>query len=199
MSDQLPARIERKRVWEVDASGIAVEQQQKKTAPPTTSGQRHYFYRLGLMAVAKFLQERGFRSMSESQSTLMYELRQQIWIDIGIKNPANIAYVTSRPGYEYNPNKVTAQITTAKDILGCSKVIQIVVSTRLGTHQPVYIPLPKDLENPAKHVLTQVLSTLNLLCDKIPGMREGFSKVDPNSVSVPDTLIDENFLRLLEE
>lgn len=196
MSTQLPAKIERKRIWEVDAGGTAVE---KKEPPKAlTSGQRHYHYRLGLMAIDKCLKEHGFVSTSDSQSTLMYTLRDNIWIDISIKAPARIAYVTSRPGYEYSSERINAKVVTARDMLGCDRVIQIVVTSRQVTSSPILVPLPNDLEHPAKHVVTNVLGTLSILCDTIPGLREAFSKMDPNNVSVPDNLIDPSFLQQLE-
>jgi len=182
----LPAKIER--VWLVDTHGSAVE----KKAPPKklTSGQRHYMYRLGLIAVDQFLKQRGFRSNAEGSSVSYSYEKNRVWIDIKLKPPDNIAFVTSHPGYEYKQKVigkasdgqerygVNATVITAKDVLGSDMLIQIMLSTddSMGTRTPIFVPLPKDLPNPAQHVLKQVLGTIALACETIPKMREAFTE-----------------------
>lgn len=168
----LPAKVQRR--WLVDPNGTAIEQ--KPPPKPLTSGQRHYMYRLGLQAVDKFLKAQGFRSnSSDSTSVFSYEKRQ-VWIDLKLTPPDNIAYVTSHVGYDYGRTK--ASVVTAKDIMGSDMLIQIMVSTQddMGTRTPVFVPLPKDLEKPAQHVMRQVLGMLSLACESIPKMREAFTE-----------------------
>ena len=87
MSNMLPAKIER--VWVVDTKGTAVEQ--KEPPKKLTSGQRHYLYRIGLMAVDAFLKKRGFVSNTdESSVTYSYE-KSGVWLDMKIKAPVNVA------------------------------------------------------------------------------------------------------------
>lgn len=182
----LPVKAQRK--WLVDPSGTAVELKAKPKA--LTSGQRHYMYRLGLLAVDNFLKARGFTPNStESNSVFSYE-KNKVWIDVKLRPPENVAYVTSYAGYEYKQEVVgkaadgqerygvRAKVVTAKDIMGSDMLVQVMISTddSQGTRNPIFVPLPKDLENPAQHVLKQVLGTIALACETIPKMREAFTE-----------------------
>lgn len=195
MSKLLPAK--RERVWLVDPKGSAVE----KKAPPNklTSGQRHYMYRLGLLAVDKFLRERGFNAnSSESATTFSYE-KARVWIDMKLTEPGNIAYVTSYAGYKYSDEKVKAKVVTAREMLGSDMLIQLMVSTQdeMGTRTPIFIPLPKDLENPAQHVLRHVLGMLAMACETIPKMREAFTQAEVKAAQNQE--IDVSSIPLLPE
>lgn len=186
MSDMLPVKSQRK--WIVDSKGSAVEQ---KTKPKKlSSGQRHYMYRLGLLAVDNFLKERGFQTHGEgSNSSFSYEKKGAL-IDVKIADPGNIAFVTSHVGYEYKQEVigkaadgqerygVKATVITAKDVMGSDKMIQILISANdaSGTRNPIFVPLPKDLDNPAQHVLKQVLGTIALACESIPKLRDAFTE-----------------------
>lgn len=208
MSDMLPAKIER--VWLVDERGSAVEHRPKPQA--LSSGQRHYFYRLGLMVVDRFLKERGFRpNCEESNNRLSYE-KSGVLIDVAIKKPDNIAYVTSFPGYEYKQEtvgktldgqelyRVNAKVTTLRDIIGSDYIIQLIVSTHdnTGTRQPVFIPLPKTLENPARRVVTSVLGTLGAMCQQISKLQSAFTEkeVEQEVQSLPAEKVSADFLPL---
>ena len=200
MSNLLPAK--RQRVWLVDPRGSAIE----KAAPPKqlTSGQRHYMYRLGLLAVDKFLKERGFTpNSSDSTTVFSYEKkspdRLMVWIDLKLAEPGNIAYVTSYAGYKYSTEKVKAKVITAKDILGCDKLIQLNISTQDGdgTRKPIFIPLPPNLDNPAQHVLRNVLGMLSMACESIPRMREAFTREEVKAAQEQE--IDVSAMPLLPE
>lgn len=186
MSNMLPAKIER--VWMVDTHGSAVEK--REPPKPLTSGQRHRMYRLGLIAIDRFLKEKGFRpNCEESQNTLSYE-KSRVCLDLKLKRPDNIAFVTSFPGYEYRPEVigrtvdgqerfgVTAKVTSAKDILGSDFVIQLMVSTNdaLGSRAPIFIPLPSNLTDPTRYVIQNVLGTIAIACQHVPMLREAFTK-----------------------
>jgi len=211
MSNMLPARIVR--VWLVDARGSAVEQKAKPK--PLSSGQRHYMYRLGLMAVDRFLKERGFRpNIEESNNRLSYEKRG-VLIDVAVVKPDRIAYVTSYPGYEYQQEvvgrtvdnqeryRVGVKVVTAKEAMGCDYVVQIMVSTNdaQGTRSPVFVPLHKDLENPARHVVTNVLGTLAMACDRIQKLQDAFTQQEVEKAeALPlDLKVDDSFIPLLPE
>lgn len=182
----LPAKIER--IWLVDQRGTAVER--KAPARKLTSGQRHYMYRIGLLAVDQFLKKRGFKSNTDESSVAFSYEKSDVWLDIKVKAPENIAYVTSYEGYEYKQESigktadgqerygVRAKVVTGRDILGADMLVQIMVSTNdsAGTRKPVFIPLPKDLPNPAQYVMQQVLGTLALACEKIPKVRDAFKE-----------------------
>jgi len=213
MSEMLPAKIER--VWVVDTQGTAMER--KPPPKALTSGQRHYHYRLGLLAVDQFMKSKGFRTnMDEgSSSTVLSYEKAGVLIDVRIKRPDNIAYVTSFPGYEYKQEVsgkaadgqemygVRAKVVTAKDILGSDYVVQIMVSTNdaAGTRTPIFVPLPKTLDNPARHVVQNVLGTIALACQSIPKMQEAFTKTDVQEAQARpiDELVDERHLPLLPD
>jgi len=191
MSNMLPARIER--VWLGWARGSAVEQKAKPK--PLSSGQRHYMYRLGLMAVDRFLKERGFRpNIEESNNRLSYEKRG-VLIDVAVVEPDRIAYV-SATGWG-------AKVVTAKEAMRCDYVVQIMVSTNdaQGTRSPVFVPLHKDLENPARHVVTSVLGTLAIACDRIQKLQDAFTKEEVRQAeAIPlDLKVDDSFIPLLPE
>jgi len=173
VSTSLPAKVER--VWLVDATGSTVERQ---SAPKKLStGQRHLLYRMGLRVVDEFMKARGFTSNAEeSQCGLSYEKRG-VWIDLKIKRPDNIAFVTSYSGYEYSADKVKAKVITAKDMLGSDFLVQINVSTNdaAGTRAPIFVPLPKELEKPAQYVVQNVLGTLAEACRTIPKVKDAFT------------------------
>jgi hypothetical protein len=186
MSDMLPAKIER--VWMVDTHGSAVEK--REPPKPLTSGQRHRMYRLGLVAIDRFLKEKGFRpNCEESQNTLSYE-KSRVCLDLKLKRPDNIAFVTSFPGYEYRPDvigktadgqeryRVNAKVTSAKDILGSDYVIQVMVSTNdaVGSRAPIFIPLPKEVADPTRYVIQNVLGIIAMACQHIPMLRDAFTK-----------------------
>lgn len=186
MSDMLPVKAER--VWLVDTQGSAVE---KKDPPkPLSSGQRHRAYRMGLLAIDRFLKEKGFHpNAEESHNTLSYE-KSRVCLDIKLKRPDNIAFVTSYPGYEYNPEvigktvdgqeryHVNAKVTSAKDILGSEFVLQVMVSANdaEGSRPPIFIPLPKDLVDPTRYVIQNVLGIIALACQHIPVLRDAFTE-----------------------
>lgn len=185
MSELLPAKIER--VWLVDQNGQAVE---NKPQRKLTSGQRHYMYRIGLMAVDAFMKERGFRQNAEGGSTCLSYEKGGVLIDIAVKKPDNIAFVTSHANYRYDPQvvgktadgqkrySVSATVTSAKDVLGADFLVQLMVSANDGggTRNPIFIPLPKTLDNPARYVVHNVLGLLALACETIPRMRDAFSE-----------------------
>lgn len=210
----LPVKVER--VWVVDTHGTAVER--KPTAKPLTSGQRHYHYRLGLQAVDQFMKARGFHSnCEEGSSTVLSYAKAGVLIDVRVKRPDNIAYVTSQPGYDpmQKPDVigktvdgqemygVRAKVVTAKDILGSDYVVQIMVSTddATGTRPPIFIPLPKTLDNPARHVAHNILGTIALLCSQIPKVQEAFTKkiIEEAQARPIDELVDERTLPLLPD
>jgi len=184
----LPAKIER--VWLVDTRGVAAE---RRALPKRlTSGQRHCMYRLGLQAVDQFLKQRGFRPNAGDSSTVFSYEKCQVWLDMVLKTPDNIAYVTSYPGYQHREEVigktedgqerygVRAKVITLQEVLGSEYLIQVMISTRdgAGTRKPIFIPLSKDLPEPAQYVLRNVLGTIALACEQIPKLREAFVETE---------------------
>lgn len=207
----LPVKVER--VWVVDTQGSAVER--KPPAKALTSGQRHYHYRLGLQAVDQFMKQKGFHTnMEEGSSSVVFSYEKAgALFDIRVKRPDNIAYVTSYAGYEPSQEvtgktadgqemyRVKAKVVTAKDILGSDYVVQVMVSTNdsAGTRPPIFIPLPKTIENPGRYVVQNVLGTMALLCAQIPKVQDAFTKQDVERACAINEMIDERALPLLPD
>lgn len=197
----------------VDAHGTAVE---RKPPPKSlTSGQRHFQYRLGLRAVDQFLKERGFRSNTDPSDCILSYEKRGVWLDIRVRRPDNIAYVTSYASYEHKQEVVghavdgqemygvKAKVVTAQEILGSDYVVQVMVSTHdsAGTRTPIFIPLPKNIASPGRYVVHNVLGTLALMCSQIEKMKEAFTKEDVAAAQAQpiDELANERELPLLPD
>lgn len=185
----------------VNAQGTAVE----RKLPPKklTSGQRHYMYRLGLMALDQFMRNQGFTcNISEGSSTRLSYEKGKVLIDVAVKRPDNIAYVTSQPGYCYDPNKVTAKVTTLKDMLGADYVAQVIICDQDCSLRPIFVPLPKELENPARYVIENVLGVIAEACRTIPSVQKAFSERNVKEAQVQpieEQQLDERVIPLLPE
>ncbi len=82
--------------------------------------------------------------------------------DVSLRAPGQIAYVTSHPGYD--PKKRNAAIITAADVMGCDCIIQVIGSRESGAStNPVYIPLPHALPNPAEYVFVNVIKVMQTM------------------------------------
>jgi hypothetical protein len=190
VSDLLPARIER--VFAVGPAGdVSIEKPKEKPEEKKLSdGQRHQAWRIGLQAVNKFMEERGFESNLGYSSTHMGWQKGHFSINVSLREPGNVAYITSRPGVNpLAPREVigrditgaemfgvTATVTTLKQMLGDAKyVLMVDVShTNGGTRPPVYIPLPTEGDKPAHYVYRNVLGVIAMMCNSVPNLREAF-------------------------
>lgn len=182
----LPAKIER--IWIVDAAGAAGAAEDQPLRKPLSSGQLHQHYRLGLIATSDFLKSRGFNpNAADSGSSVSYEKKVHgayVWIDVSLKKPGNVAFVTSAPGYLLsadNSDQCTqrprAKVTHMRDLLNCDLFIQVIVSTSLGvTSNPIYVPLPKDVVQPARYVIENIAGVLAAAGREIPLVGESFNR-----------------------
>lgn len=154
-----------------------------------TSGQRHAAWRIGLQAVNVFMEEHGFESNIGYSSTHLGWCKGHFSINVSLREPANIAYVTSRPGYEYTREVigkdvtgaeiygVTANVTTLRQMLGGTKHVIMVDVSHLdgGTRNPVFIPLDTTGDKPAHYVYRNVLGVIATMCNSIPALKEAFT------------------------
>jgi len=140
--------------------GALVKYEPQKVSPPATRGERHAQYRIGLNRVLELLTKAGFYCNGVDQSTVALTLQKgKLMFDVSIKEPQNIAYVTSHVAYD--PKKGNATVITAADIMGSEYVIQVIGSKAGGNSTvPVYIPLKNDLINPADYVVLNVIKTM---------------------------------------
>ena len=136
------------------------------------------------------MEEHGFQSNLGYSSTHMGWQKGRFSINVSLREPGNIAYVTSRPNFDPNARRqvigrditgaemfgVTAQVTTLKQMLGGAKYVLMVDVSHImgGTRPPVYIPLPAEGEKPAHFVYRNVLGTIALMCNTIPDLKSAF-------------------------
>lgn len=134
-----------------------------KVAAPKTRTERHAQYRQGLQHVLKLMTEAGFycNAMEQSTTALSFQ-RGKLMFDVSLREPGNIAYVTSHVGYD--PKKGNARIITAADVVDSDYLVQVIASKEGGSStMPVYIPLPKSLTEPAKYVAVNVVKTMQTM------------------------------------
>ena len=97
-------------------------------------------------------------------------------------------------------NEKAAKVTSAKDILGSDYVVQVMVSTNdaEGSRPPIFIPLPKDLANPTRYVIQNVLGIIALACQHVPVLREAFTEKSVKEAQARpiEEVIDDRFLPL---
>ena len=121
----------------------------------------------------------------QSSTSLSLSLGK-VCIDVSIRKPSRIAYVTSRPGWEYkrevagkSPDitfdgktqkgseivRPTALVQLASAFIEDPYVVQIIATSELGdSSTPTYVPVNKEMKDPAIEVAMNVLLTLrNLL------------------------------------
>lgn len=189
MSNLLPAKIER--VFAVSPTG---ETSVVKPGPPKklSLGQRHAAWRIGLMAVNQFMKEQGFESVIGASTTHFGWLKGDFSVNVSLRQPSNIAYVTSYEGYDPHAKKkslgkditghemfgVTAQVTTLKEALGGGKyVLMVDASTLSGTANPVYIPLEAEDDGgkPAQYVYRNVLGVIAMMAQADQGLKDAFA------------------------
>lgn len=185
----LPVKVER--VFAVSPSGettLVKPQEPKKY----TLSQRHAAWRIGLMAVDQFMKERGFRPVLGDSSTHYGWMKGKFAVNVSLRKPGNVAYVTSRPGvdpfaarpvigkdktgHEMYGISPLAQVTTLKETLGNAKYVAMVdvCHEEGGTRPPVYIALPEDGDKPAHFIFKNVLGVMAMMCRSIPSLKEAF-------------------------
>lgn len=157
--------------WIVASDGAITKYEPRKVVVASTSAERHAQYRIGLHRVLELLTKAGFYCNAVENSTTVLSIqRGKLMFDISIREPQNIAYVTSHVGYD--PEKGNARVITAAEVMGSEYVIQIIGTKSNGSStMPVYIPLPKNLLNPADHVLLNVIKTMQVMVGYSPELK----------------------------
>ena len=176
--------------WLVAPDGAVVKYEAKVKRRPNlviqSIGELHARARIGLVYVDEILKQCGWRCNCIVQSATAISLEiGKVSVDVSIRKPMNIAYVTSRPGWEYKREVVgktpdihfegkvqkgqeivrpTANVQIAGDFIHDPYVVQI-VSTKEGGESttPIYIPVNKDMGDPAEEVAKNVLLTIRNL------------------------------------
>lgn len=146
----------------------------------------HARARIGLVYVDEILKKCGWRCncIIQSATAISFEIGE-VAVDVSIRKPMNIAYVTSRPGWNYQREVVgktpdihfqgrvqkgqeivrpTANVQIAGDFIHDPYVVQIISTSERGeSSTPIYIPVNKDMGDPAIEVAKNVLLTIRNL------------------------------------
>lgn len=184
---------ERKQIgWLVSPDGAVVKYdaalvKRERKIVLRTVGELHARARIGLVYVDEILKKCGWRCNCVTQSSTAISLEiGKVSVDVSIRRPMNIAYVTSKPGWEYKREVVgktpdiklpdgrilkgqeivrpTANVQIAGDFIHDPYVVQI-ISTAEGrdSTMPVYIPVNKEMGDPAFEVAKNTLLTIRNL------------------------------------
>lgn len=152
-----------------------------------TAADLHARARIGLVYVDEILKKCGWHCNCITQSTTAISLEiGKVSVDVSIRKPMNIAYVTSRPGWEYKREVVgktpditlpdgrvlkgqeivrpTANVQIAGDFIQDPYVVQIISTSEKGdSTTPVYVAVNKEMGDPAVEVAKNVLLTIRNL------------------------------------
>jgi hypothetical protein len=150
----------------------------QKYAPPPppartlTSGQQHAVYRIALAHTLRLLSEHGFSTNCIEQSSTALGLSGLgMDININIREPARVAYVTSVPGdngqrrvlgKDAKGNNVYAPgpgVHFASDEIDAKYVVEVQFS-RVSSSMPVYVVIPAGSRQPVMDVLKSILSLI---------------------------------------
>ena len=185
---------ERKQIgWLVAPDGAVVKydaklvERERKNIVLKTIADLHARARIGLVYVDEILKQCGWRCNCVSQSATSISLEiGKVMVDVSIRKPMNIAFVTSRPGWEYKREVIgmtpditlpdgrilkgqeivrpTANVQIAGDFIHDPYVVQIIsTDDKLNSTTPVYIPINKEMGDPAYEVAKNVLLTIRNL------------------------------------
>lgn len=194
---------EPKRMWLVSTKGeaVAAPQQRRQPKKPEDKYQLHAQCRLGLHRLYTLFEAAGFRSRTFDGPAVTDEISftyRYVTIDVSIRKPGRIAYVTSKPGYQphFDPvfktealrtpfgtippqeiYRTTAHVKYLNEEVTTDYVVQVVVNVRGETHNPVYVELPLTLEDPEKFVFWQVLGILSQFADHDLSFKEAFGSL----------------------
>lgn len=179
--------------WLVAPDGAVVKydaklvERKRRSIVLKTVADLHARARIGLIYVDEILKKCGWHCNCISQSSTAISLEiGKVSVDVSIRRPMNIAYVTSRPGWEYKREVIgmtpdiklpdgrvlrgqeivrpTANVQIAGDFIHDPYVVQIIsTDDKLNSSTPVYIPVNKEMGDPAYEVAKNVLLTIRSL------------------------------------
>ncbi len=127
----------------------------------------------------------GCNCIEQGNSAISLSLKK-VCVDISIRKPSKIAYVTSKPGWEYKDvvvgktpdfitpdgvmhkgqeiKKPTAKVVLASETIADPWVVQIVATDKNGdSSPPVYIPVNRENGDPAVEIARCALLTIRNL------------------------------------
>lgn len=166
--------------WVVSPDGT-VSRPTKKSIRLANAADLHARARVGLMYVDEILKRFGWscNCIVQSSTSISLEIAGTC-IDVSIRRPDRIAYITSRPGWEYKRDVIgrtpditmpdgkvqkgqeivrpTADVQIASDFIKEPWVVQIISTSKAGdSSAPIYVQVNKDHGDPAKEIARNVL------------------------------------------
>ncbi|MBV5344655.1 MAG: hypothetical protein JZU63_03510, partial [Rhodoferax sp.] len=138
---------------------IHAVQKAKPPAGPLTVHQRATLYFKAVRCVNSLLQEVGFKPIAEiGHSGFSLEM-DNFLLEMVVKEPPNVAHVTSYPGYQYDPKKVTAKVEMMCPTDGKDYVIQVTSSTPKRGTALRFVVMRKDSPDLLKEAFMNALMT----------------------------------------
>ena len=136
---------------------------------PLTRHQLATLYFKALRAASALLREVGFQTVADvGHSGFCIEMDRFI-LEMMVKEAPRLAYVTSYPGYVYNPERVTARVEMAScpgD--GNDYVIQVIASYPRGTLAPHFVMIRQDSPDVLKEAFMGILTAARTFISRDP-------------------------------
>lgn len=149
---------------------------------PITRSERHAQYRRGLQIMDQLLKSAGFYCNAIEQSSVSLSVQKgKMMFDISLRDPRRVAYVTS--GKFYDPENPKPTIVKANELIQADCMIQVIGSKSGGSStNPVYIPLPATIIDPARYVVFNVVKAMQSMIADSEELRDiELSLQDPES------------------
>lgn len=136
-----------------------------KYEPPTavskklTKHQRATLYFKAVRVIDKFLQKVGFTSVTVPIHGCFVSELGGFVLEMKVEQPPRMAYITSYPGYVYDPNKVTAKVTYAGVGAGGEYVIRVIAMLpNMKTCLPIYVTVSPESTDPLREAFMSSLA-----------------------------------------
>jgi len=136
---------------------------------PLTRHQRATLYFKALRAASALLREVGFQTVADvGHSGFCIEMDRFI-LEMMVKEAPRLAYVTSYPGYVYDPQNVTARVEMASCPTDSNDyVIQVVASYPRGTFAPRYVMIRQNSPDVLREAFMGILAVARTFISKDP-------------------------------
>lgn len=143
-------------------------QEAAKPAAPLTRHQRATLYFKALRYASSLLREVGFRTVADCGNAGFSIEMDRFLLEMMVVEPPRMAHVTSYPGYEYDPDKITAKVTMVCPTEGNEYVIRAIGTHNQWSACPVFIVVRPDSQDPLKEAFVSVLKTARDLIARDP-------------------------------
>lgn len=113
----------------------------------------------GLRMAEKFLAGAGFTTNAWAHN-VFGAVYGKLMLEAKVTEPDRVAHVTSYAGYRYDSEKVTAKITTMRDLVKDSHIVRITLSKVDGASLPPIFLSIRDSTDPARETFLGIMTVL---------------------------------------